>query len=189
MQIPEIPDKETKMKTIISMAFIAGLAGLAVTGTHAASPENTLVLTLKCGPVHIEMFADKAPRHVAQIRKLARMGFYDGIIFHRVIPGFMAQTGDPTGTGYGGSKLADIKAEFNSVPFERGIAGMARSSDPDSANSQFFIMLAAKPHLNGQYTAWGRVTRGMECIDKINKGEPPANPDKIIKMRILADIK
>ena len=180
------------MKRSKALLLAAGIGAMTLTGFHganAASKENTLVMTLKCGPVTIEMFKDKAPAHVAQIKKLVRQGFYNGIIFHRVIAGFMAQTGDPTGTGMGGSRLPDLKAEFNSVPFDRGVVGMARSSMPDSANSQFFIMYAPKYHLNGQYTAWGRVTKGMDCVDKINKGEPPAHPDKIIKMQVLADIK
>ena len=123
------------------------------------------------------------------IKTLTSKGFYDGIIFHRVIDGFMAQTGDPTGTGMGGSDLADVKAEFTEEPFVRGTVGAARSSDPDSANSQFFIMFAEGSFLNGQYTVWGNVTEGMDCIDQINKGEPPADPDKIISLKILKDVK
>ena len=122
---------------------------------------------------------------MAQITKLAKEGFYNGIIFHRVIEGFMAQTGDPTGTGMGGSKLPDIKAEFTQEPFKRGAVGMARSSDPDSANSQFFIMFAPGDFLNGQYTVWGQVDEtGMACVDQIARGEPPANPDKMIKVTV-----
>ena len=118
-----------------------------------------------------------------RIKTLVRKKFYDGIVFHRVIGGFMAQTGDPTGTGRGGSDLPDLEAEFSKEPFKRGILGMARSADPHSANSQFFIMFAAAPHLNNQYTVVGKVTKGMEFIDNITRGQPPANPDKIIKMR------
>jgi peptidylprolyl isomerase len=121
---------------------------------------------------------------VAQVTALARKGFYDGIIFHRVIDGFMAQTGDPTGTGMGGSDMPDIPAEFSREPYVRGTVGMARSSNPNSANSQFFIMFTEYPSLNGNYTVWGKVSSGMDCIDQINKGEPPANPDKIIKMSV-----
>ncbi|MEO9874011.1 MAG: peptidylprolyl isomerase [Anderseniella sp.] len=141
-------------------------------------------MDLKCGPVVIDMRSDIAPKHVAQIRTLAAKGFYDGIVFHRVIDGFMAQTGDPTGTGTGKSDLPNIPAEFSSEPFKRGTVGMARSSSPDSANSQFFIMFAPGDFLNGKYTVVGQVASGMDCIDQINKGEPPANPDKILKMSV-----
>ena len=140
-------------------------------------------MDLEDGRVVIELRPDLAPKHVARIKELTREGFYDGIIFHRVIPGFMAQTGDPTGTGRGGSDKPDLPAEFSSAPFERGTLGMARTSDPNSANSQFFINFAPTPHLNGQYTVWGQVVDGMEYVDQIAKGEPPANPDKIVKMR------
>ena len=147
-----------------------------------AQAANQIVMELKCGPVVIDLRADLAPKHVRQITTLAADGFYDGIVFHRVIDGFMAQTGDPTGTGTGGSELPDIPAEFSSEPFVRGTVGMARSSSPDSGNSQFFIMFAPNSGLNGQYTVWGQIASGMECVDKINKGEPPADPDKIRKM-------
>jgi peptidylprolyl isomerase len=122
------------------------------------------------------------------VKKLTREGFYDGIVFHRVIPGFMAQTGDPTGTGTGGSQYPDLPAEFsNSATFERGTIGAARSNDPNSANSQFFIDLAPAPFLNGKYTIWGQVIDGMDAVDKITPGEPPSNPDKIVKLQIAAD--
>ena len=150
----------------------------------SAQAASQIVMDLKCGPVVIDLRPDLAPKHVEQVTALASKGFYDGIIFHRVIDGFMAQTGDPTGTGMGGSDLPDIPAEFTPEPFERGTVGMARSSDPNSANSQFFIMFAEGSFLNGQYTVWGKVSSGMECIDQINKGEPPANPDQIIKMTV-----
>jgi peptidylprolyl isomerase len=163
-------------------SMIAGACVLAAVATNANA--SNIVMKLKCGEVTIKTFDTLTPAHVKQISTLANQGFYDGIIFHRVISGFMAQTGDPTGTGTGRSKLPNIKAEFNNVPFDRGIVGMARSSQPNSANSQFFIMFAKGYFLNGKYTAWGKVTKGMDCIDKINKGEPPANPDKIIKMRV-----
>jgi len=168
------------LKTLIAGALALGVA--ATTANTVAA--ETIVLKLKCGQVHIAPFKALAPGHVKRITGLAKKGFYNGIIFHRVIDGFMAQTGDPTGTGRGGSKLPDLKAEFNRVPFDRGIVGMARSSSPDSANSQFFIMLDEGHFLNNKYTAFGKVTKGMGCIDKINKGEPPARPDKIIKMYV-----
>ncbi|MEM7637100.1 MAG: peptidylprolyl isomerase [Pseudomonadota bacterium] len=154
---------------------------LTVSSAQAA---DKIVMDLKCGPVVIDMRADLAPKHVAQIRTLAAKGFYDGIVFHRVIDGFMAQTGDPTGTGTGKSDLPNIPAEFSAEPFKRGTVGMARSSNPNSANSQFFIMFAPGDFLNGQYTVVGQVASGMDCIDQINKGEPPANPDKILKMSV-----
>lgn len=168
------------MKPLIAGVFAAGLALTAATAAKA----ETIVMKLKCGEVHIQPFKALAPNHVKRIEGLAQKGFYNGIIFHRVIAGFMAQTGDPTGTGTGGSKLPDLKAEFNRVPFDRGIVGMARSSSRDSANSQFFIMFDEGHFLNGKYTAFGKVTKGMGCVDKINKGEPPARPDKIIKMYV-----
>ncbi|MAS87892.1 MAG: peptidylprolyl isomerase [Micavibrio sp.] len=155
----------------------------------AADLENTIYLDLKDGRVVIELLPDVAPMHVARIKELTRQGFYDGIVFHRVIDGFMAQTGDPTGTGTGGSDLGNVKAEFNDVPFDRGTVGMARSASPHSANSQFFIMFDEGHFLNGQYTVWGRVTSGMEFVDKIKRGEPPVDPDKIIKMQVAADVK
>ena len=160
------------------------LAGPALA---AGDPENTLVMSLKCGDVVIDLLPDLAPKHVAQIKKLTRQGFYDGIIFHRVIDGFMAQTGDPTGTGMGGSKEPDIPAEFSKAHFDRGTLGMARSNDPDSANSQFFITFAAASHLDGQYTVFGGVASGMECVDKIAKGEPPDNPTKMVSVKIGKD--
>ena len=153
-------------------------------------PENTVVLkTSSQCDVTIKLRPDLAPKHVAQIKKLTRQGFYDGIIFHRVIEGFMAQTGDPTGTGMGGSKEPDITAEFSNAHFARGTVGMARAQDPNSANSQFFIMFADGGFLDGQYTVWGEVVKGMECVDKIARGEPPAQPDKIVSMKVMKDIK
>ncbi|RMF66783.1 MAG: peptidylprolyl isomerase [Alphaproteobacteria bacterium] len=153
-----------------------------------ADPENHLYIDLPCGRVDILMRPDKAPRHVERIKTLARRGFYDGLIFHRVIEGFMAQTGDPTGTGRGGSDLPDLKAEFNDLPHLRGTVSMARAADPDSANSQFFIMFTRVSSLDGRYTVWGRVVRGMDCVDKIARGEPPANPTRIIRVRVAADL-
>jgi peptidylprolyl isomerase len=169
---------------------ILGSLVLAMTLTAAANgqePENTLYMDLEDGRVVIELRPDLAPKHVARIKELTREGFYDGVVFHRVIDGFMAQTGDPTGTGRGGSDKPDLPAEFSSAKFERGTLGMARTSDPNSANSQFFINLAPTPHLEGQYTVWGEVVEGMELVDQIAKGEPPANPDKIVKMSVAAD--
>ncbi len=168
------------------MRKVAGLlAGVMMIGfAGSAQAASQIVMELKCGPVVIDLRPDLASKHVAQITALASKGFYDGIIFHRVIDGFMAQTGDPTGTGMGGSDLPDIPAEFSPEPYVRGTVGMARSSNPDSANSQFFIMFTEYPSLNGNYTVWGKVSSGMECVDQINKGEPPANPDQIIKMSV-----
>ena len=163
----------------------------AMTITGAASGqdlENTLYMDLEDGRVVIELRPDLAPKHVARIKQLAREGFYDGIVFHRVIPGFMAQTGDPTGTGRGGSEKPDLPAEFSNEPFVRGTVGMARTSDPNSANSQFFINFAETPHLNGQYTVWGEVVEGMEHLDRIAQGEPPAEPDRIVQMRVASDV-
>ena len=136
------------------------------------------------GKVIIKLYPDVAPKHVAQITMLAKEGFYDGIIFHRVIEGFMAQTGDPTGTGTGGSDLPDIRAEFSDEPFVRGTLGMARSQHPDSANSQFFICFEEASFLNGQYTVFGKVVEGMEYIDKVMRGEPPDYPDKIVSIKL-----
>ncbi len=148
-------------------------------------PANTAVMTLTGGDVYIQLRPDLAPNHVARIKELTEQGFYNGIIFHRVIDGFMAQTGDPTGTGMGGSGKK-IKAEFTPEPFARGVVGMARSSSPDSADSQFFITFAPANFLNGQYTVVGKVISGMEFVDKIQRGEPPANPDKIIALKMAA---
>ncbi|MEZ5789457.1 MAG: peptidylprolyl isomerase [Nitratireductor sp.] len=161
-------------------------------GNQAQAGENTVFLDTKDGRITIELLPDLAPKHVAQIKTLVKEGFYDGIVFHRVIDGFMAQTGDPTGTGMGGSKLPDIPAEFTAEPFKRGIVGMARSQNPNSANSQFFIMLADGDFLNGNYTVFGKVTAGMDVVDKIKKGSKAdngavANPDKIIKMVMESD--
>ncbi|MCF2523698.1 peptidylprolyl isomerase [Bradyrhizobium sp. G127] len=152
-----------------------------------ADTENTLILETTQGPVTIEMRPDLAPGHVEHIKKLVREGFYDGIVFHRVIEGFMAQTGCPNGTGTGGSSYPNLKAEFNKEPHVRGTASMARAANPDSANSQFFICFDDAAFLNGQYTVWGQVTSGMENVDKIKRGEPVKNPDKIVKAHIAAD--
>jgi cyclophilin family peptidyl-prolyl cis-trans isomerase len=150
-------------------------------------PENTLLLELSTGPVTITLRPDLAPGHVARIKELAREGFYDGVVFHRVIDGFMAQGGDPTGTGGGGSKKPDLRAEFSSARHARGVCSMARTSNPNSANSQFFICFDDARFLDNQYTVWGKVTEGMENVDKIKRGEPVQNPDKIVKARMAAD--
>ena len=152
-----------------------------------ADPENTLILETTKGRVVIEMRPDLAPKHVEQIKKLARQGFYNGVAFHRVIEGFMAQTGCPNGTGTGGSDLPDLQAEFNSEPHVRGVVSMARTNYPHSANSQFFICFDDAGFLDKQYTVWGKVVEGMENVDKIKRGEPVQNPDKIVKARMALD--
>ena len=174
--------------------LLVGLAALAVAAPALAQgakldPKNTLQIDLKDGKVLIALRPDLAPKHVERIKTLAKKGFYDGIVFHRVIDGFMAQTGDPQGTGAGGSDLPDLPAEFSNEPFVRGIVGAARTPDPNSANSQFFIMFARAPNLDRQYTVWGKVVSGMEFVDRIKRGEPPSNPDKMLKVRLLSDVK
>jgi peptidylprolyl isomerase len=164
-----------------------------MSSANARDLENTLYLELKDGRVVIEMHPDKAPNHVTRIKELARQGFYDGVVFHRVIDGFMAQTGDPTGTGTGGSGK-NLKAEFNDTKHERGTVSMARAASPDSADSQFFICFAEASFLDNQYTAWGKVAEGMELVDKIKKGDADFNgqvsgPDKIVSMKVAADVK
>ena len=159
-------------------------------------PENTIIIELKDGPVTIELLPDIAPGHVERMKELARKGAYDGVVFHRVIDGFMAQTGDVQHggeggdirrAGTGGSDLPDLKAEFSGIPHDRGTIGAARSANPDSANSQFFINFADNHFLNRQYTVYGRVIEGMEHVDKIARGEPPANPDRMLSVRVAAD--
>ena len=170
------------------MVLAAATAAATTLGrAEAQDLKNVLIIELATGKVTVQLRPDLAPNHVARIKELARAGFYDGIVFHRVIPGFMAQTGDPTGTGRGGSKEPDLKAEFTKTPFERGTLGMARSQSPNSANSQFFICFDRADWLDGQYTVFGKVTDGMDLIDKIAKGEPPAKPDKMIKVYVAAD--
>ncbi len=184
-------------------ALIAALAATPVleslmTDNAAAQPvldpENTLYLELKSGRVVIQLLPDIAPKHVERVKKLAREGFYDGVAFHRVIEGFMAQGGDPTGTGGGGSKYEDLPAEFtNKRRFLRGTVGAARTQNPNSANSQFFIMFAPAPSLDGQYTIWGQVVSGMEFVDAIKRGAGGSGvvsgPDKIVSMKVAADVK
>lgn len=161
-------------------------------------PENTIIIQLKDGPVTIELLPDVAPKHAERMKELARAGAYDNVAFHRVIDGFMAQTGDVENgdmedgfnirrAGTGGSKLPDLPAEFSKLPFDRGVAGMARSQNPNSGNSQFFLMFKDGHFLNGQYTVWGRVISGMEHVDAITKGEPPASPDRMIAVKVAAD--
>ena len=148
----------------------------------AANPANHWFLDLSSGgTVEIVLRPDLAPHHVERVQTLTRQGFYNGLTFHRVVPGFMAQGGDPTGTGNGGSKLPDLKAEFTAVPFLRGTVGAARTDQPDTANSQFFIMFVPNSNLDGNYTVFGRVVKGMDSVDKIAPGEPPAEPTKIVK--------
>jgi peptidylprolyl isomerase len=150
-------------------------------------PENTLYMDLPQGRVVIELRPDIAPGHVRRIKELAREGFYDGVPFHRVIEGFMAQGGDPTGAGTGGSSKPDLKAEFSDAPHKRGACSMARTQNPNSANSQFFICFAPCDFLDGQYTVWGQVVEGMEHVDRLKRGEPVSNPDRIVKMQVAAD--
>ena len=153
-------------------------------------PQNTLYLDTKYGRVTIKLFTDVAPKHAERLKQLARDGFYDNVPFHRVIDGFMAQTGDGQyGNGTGGSKYPNLNAEFSKKEFKRGIVGMARTSNPNSANSQFFIMFADGSFLNGQYTVVGEVVKGMDIVDKLKKGEPPSDPDRITKMQVAADAK
>ena len=182
----------------IILGLVAGLAGAAI----AAEPENTMIITLKDGDVTVALRPDLAPKHVARIKELVREGAYDNVAFHRVIEGFMAQTGDvqfgdmedgfdPASAGKGGSDKPDLPAEFSQTPFVRGVLGMARSQDPNSANSQFFIMFTEYPSLNGQYTVVGEVESGMELVDKIKRGAggngEVSNPDRMIKVRMAAD--
>ena len=184
------------MKFSRRATFALPLALALAEGAFAqtADPQNTLVLETKRGKVIIKLRPDLAPKHVAQIKALVARKFYDGIVFHRVIPGFMAQTGDPTGTGEGGSDLPNLPAEFTPTPFKRGTLGMARTNDPDSANSQFFICFGDAPFLNGKYTVFGEVTSGMDVVDKIKAGTEANNgmvsdPDKIVQLRLAADAK
>lgn len=177
---------------LLSVALLLGATTMAKTA-KAGDLENTLYLDLKDGRVVIEMRPDLAPKHVKRIKELVREGFYDGVVFHRVIEGFMAQTGDPTGTGMGGSGKK-IKAEFSREPHVRGAVSMARAADVNSADSQFFIVFSQSNFLDGQYTYWGKVVSGMEFVDKIKKGDKYDNgavsdPDKIIKMQVAADVK
>ncbi len=179
-----------------SLLAVPATALIGVTMSDAATldPENTVYLDLKQGRVVIQLLPDIAPKHVARVKELCRKGFYDGTPFHRVIEGFMAQGGDPTGTGTGGSDLGTLPAEFTHIRrFLRGTVGAARTADPNSANSQFFIMFAPAPSLDGQYTIWGQVVSGMQYVDEIKRGAGGSgmvqNPDRIIHMRVAADVK
>jgi peptidylprolyl isomerase len=188
-----------RRRTLIAGSAVATLTmGHAMSETSATAPkldpENTLDMDLKYGRVVIEMFPDTAPQAVGRIKTLTREGFYNGTRFHRVIEGFMAQGGDPTGTGTGGSNLPNLPAEFTTKRhFLRGTCGMARTSDPNSANSQFFIMFAPAPHLDGEYTIWGQVVQGMDFVDEIKRGSGTGgtvrNPDHIERMQVAADVK
>lgn len=188
--------RQFRVKKIMKKLLIAFLTItiISMPKAHAQKKdfENTLYIDLKYGRVVIEMMPQTAPGHVARIKTLARKKFYDGIVFHRVIDGFMAQTGDPTGTGMGGSKLPDLRAEFSDEPHVRGAVSMARASSPNSGNSQFFIVTHDSRFLDNQYTVWGRVTKGMEFVDKIKKGDGKSgtvlNPDVMLKVRVAADV-
>lgn len=184
------------MKTVLTLLLVAGLAAMALPASAQSTTkdlENMLYLDLKSGRVAIELRPDLAPKHVERIKKLTREKFYDGLTFHRVIDGFMAQTGDPTGTGRGSSDYPDLPAEFSDVPFGQGTLGAARSSNPNSANSQFFICFEAAPWLNGKYTVIGQVVRGMAHVNRIKRGDRRSgavdNPDKIVRMLVAADAK
>ena len=179
--------------TLPAQAQIPALTFDVPDTVSALDPDNVLVIELADGPVFIELLPDVAPEHVARIKTLAGEGFSDGIVFHRVIDGFMAQTGDPTGTGTGGSQYPDLPAEFSNIDYVRGVVGMARTNNPNSANSQFFIMFGPAPSLTGQYTVFGRVIEGMEAVDAIEKGDQRqngivTNPDAMIRARVLADL-
>ncbi len=180
------------LAALLALPVLVSGAALAQSGAKP-DPNTTLVIQLKTGRVLIALRPDLAPKHAERFKVLAARGFYDGVVFHRVIEGFMAQTGDPQGTGMGGSDLPNLPAEFSQEPFVRGVVGMARSQSPNSANSQFFIMFTQYPSLNGQYTVVGKVIEGMEHVDKIRRGDPNtngsvANPDKMIKVRLLKDM-
>jgi cyclophilin family peptidyl-prolyl cis-trans isomerase len=173
-------EAKKKKQVLVPVAVVAP--------TPPVTPDNVLVLQLSTGGyVRIQLRPDKAPSHIDRIKTLTRSGFYDGVRFHRVIEGFMAQTGDPKGTGEGGSPLPDLKAEFNALPHLRGTVSMARTDQPDTANSQFFIVFTPTLKLDGKYTVFGRVLGGMQFVDVIERGEPPANPSTIVKAWIEAD--
>ena len=196
---PPVPTQHPLLKgrfmLIFSRRAALWLPLLAASAAYAAGdPDNTVIMATKHGKVTILLHPDWAPKHVAQIKTLVNEKFYDGLTFHRVIPGFMAQTGDPTGTGGGGSKLPNLPAEFNQTHFKRGTLGMARTDDPTSANSQFFIMFGDGGFLDGKYTAFGEVVSGMDVVDKIKAGTEAnngsvENPDKIVSMRMASGAK
>jgi len=177
------------MKKYLAALALAFSLMMATSAMAATDPDNILYIDTKDGRITIEMRPDLAPRHVARVKELVRQHFYDGLTFHRVIPGFMAQGGDPNGNGTGGSGVK-LKAEFSSEPFLRGVVGAARAGySNDTADSQFFIMYALQPSLDGQYTVWGKVIAGMDVVDQITPGEPPLVADKIVKMSIASDTK
>ncbi len=187
---------------LLAAALLFALPSLEAKAVDIKDPENTLIIELKTGEVVIEMLPDVAPLHIARIKELARSGQYDGVAFHRVIDGFMAQTGDvqygdmtdgydPRRVGTGGSDLPDVQAEFSKLPFDRGVAGMARAQNPNSANSQFFIMFEDGPFLNNNYTVWGRVISGMEYVDNIKRGAGQSgavtDPDRMVRVHVASD--
>ena len=180
--------------SVAALALVSGSALAAGPNLPPGlDPQNTLLIEVKGGTVIMKLRQDLAPLHVERVKILARRGFYNGVVFHRVIEGFMAQTGDPTGTGSGGSNLPDLKAEFTKTPFIRGTVGMARTQDPNTANSQFFICFEKSSFLDGKYTVLGEIVSGMELIDRLKKGAPGSgqvtNPDKMIKVQVAADVK
>jgi peptidylprolyl isomerase len=179
-----------RLLAVVAVLAVALLALLPLwAGAKSLDPENTLYMQLTYGRVVIQLRPDLAPNHVKRVKELTRAGFYDGLTFHRVIENFMAQGGDPRGDGTGGSDKPNLKAEFSKANFGRGSIGAARGEDPNTANSQFFICFGDCSFLNGQYTLWGQVVEGMEFVDKIKRGEPPANPDRIVRMQVAADVK
>jgi peptidylprolyl isomerase len=180
------------MRLLAMFAVLFAVApALAQQGLPAgADPQNTLLIDTTQGPIVVKLRNDIAPKHAERLKQLARDKFYDNVPFHRVIPGFMAQTGDgQRGNGTGGSKYPDLQAEFSNVPYKRGVVGMARTNDPNSANSQFFIIFADGAFLNGKYTVVGEVLSGMDVVDKLKKGEPPVGPDKMVSVRVASDVK
>jgi peptidylprolyl isomerase len=179
-----------RLLAAVAVLAVALLALMPLSaGAKSLDPENTLYMQLTYGRVVIQLRPDLAPNHVKRVKELTRAGFYDGLTFHRVIEDFMAQGGDPRGDGTGGSGKPNLKAEFSNANFGRGSIGAARGEDPNTANSQFFICFGDCSFLNGEYTLWGQVVEGMEFVDKIKRGEPPANPDRIVRMQVAADVK
>lgn len=177
-----------KFLATLGLAAAMSFAAMPAFAAPAAEPENTLVITTGSGEIDIQLRPDLAPEHVERIKELAREKAYDGVVFHRVIEGFMAQTGDPTGTGSGGSDKPDLAAEFSAESHKRGTVSAARTANPNSANSQFFICFTDAPWLNKQYSVWGEVIEGMDVVDQIKRGEPVRDPDKITTMRVAADL-
>jgi len=193
LELYPLPMLNKPFRIFVFLGLLALCLPFRASAAPASDPENTIYLDLPSGRVVIQLLPDIAPRHVARIKALTRKGFYEGIAFHRVIPGFMAQTGDPLGNGSGGSGQS-LKAEFSGARHLRGTVSMARASDPDSADSQFFICLAQAPFLDGQYSVWGRVVSGMEFVDKIRAGSESnngavSNPTRIVRMQVASDVK